>query len=56
MTPEQFCMWLQGRIDNLDVLPTQAQWDKLKETLSSVNYYSGEKQPAIFAPRRKHNG
>jgi hypothetical protein len=36
MTPEQFAYWLQGYVELHGEEPTTAQWDSIKEHLSTV--------------------
>lgn len=37
MTSEQFCYWLQGRMEMLpNQLPTQAEWKMIQEHLATV--------------------
>lgn len=36
MTPEQFCFWLQGRIDAVGpAAPTEAEWNLIREKLAA---------------------
>ena len=35
MTPEQFCYWLQGRVELLpDQMPSEAEWVAIREHLA----------------------
>lgn len=36
MTPEQFCYWLQGKCELDPALPTEAQWECIREHLKTV--------------------
>lgn len=36
MTPEQFCYWLQGRAELDPTPPDEAQWQSIREHLSTV--------------------
>jgi len=36
MTSKEFIFWLNGFVDAVDGIPTQAQWDLLKNKLSEV--------------------
>lgn len=37
MSPENFCYWLQGRVELLpDQLPTKEEWEMIKEHLNLV--------------------
>lgn len=36
MTPEQFAYWLQGFVELNDHMPNEAQWQSIKEHLSTV--------------------
>jgi len=36
MSPEQFCYWLQGKIEDRATLPDEAEWQSIKEHLQKV--------------------
>lgn len=36
MTPEQFVYWLQGFAENSSGVPTEAQWQSVKDHLETV--------------------